>query len=114
MLYNYSIFATYDSLTYNLLTMKKLFAVLMAAGLVGFIACSSPAPEGEAADDATAVMDEMEANMEEATEETEMAEEAMEEEAMEATEEGAEEAMEESAEEAEETMEESGSEEAAN
>ena len=64
-------------LTYNLLTMKKLFAILMAFGLVGFIACSSPATEGEAesADESAAVMDEMEDGME-AEDDAEMAEDA--------------------------------------
>jgi hypothetical protein len=61
--------------------MKKLFAVLMALGLVGFMACSSPSAEqteAEATDETGAVMDEMESNMDESSDE--MAEEATEEE----------------------------------
>ena len=59
--------------------MKKLFAVLMAASLVGFIACSAPAESNEAeTEEAAEVMEEMEGSME-ATEEAEMAEEATEE-----------------------------------
>ena len=76
--------------------MKKLFAVLMAASLVGFIACSAPAESNEA-EESSEVMDEMESSMDEATtEDSEMAEEATE--GTEMTEEATEEATEEVAE----------------
>ena len=67
--------------------MKKLFAILMALGLVGFMACSAPAEgEGESNDESAAVMDEMETNMDEANDQSEMAEEATESTEMKATE----------------------------
>ena len=70
--------------------MKKLFAVLVALGVVGFIACSAPATEeAEGTEESSAVVEEMQSDMQSGSE-TEMAEEATTEGA--ATEEGATEA----------------------